>query len=74
MLVEQVTEGGTIAVAGRPSLSFVAARAMPLGHKIALRDCPSGHLVRKYGEVIGRIVAAVAADEHVHNLVSLRAK
>jgi hypothetical protein len=31
--------------------------------------------VRKYGEVIGRLTAAVSAGDHihVHNLVSLRA-
>jgi altronate dehydratase len=49
--------------------------ALPLGHKIALRDLPAGHHVRKYGEVIGALQQPVTAGEHVHvhNLKSLRA-
>jgi altronate dehydratase small subunit len=48
---------------------------LPLGHKIALRDLPAGHHVRKYGEVIGALSHPVTAGEHVHvhNLKSLRA-
>jgi altronate dehydratase small subunit len=48
--------------------------ALPLGHKIALRDLPAGHHVRKYGEVIGALGQPVSAGDHVHvhNLVSLR--
>jgi altronate hydrolase/altronate dehydratase small subunit len=56
-------------------LSLTVAQSLPLGHKIALRDLPAGHHVRKHGEVIGALTRAVAAGEHVHvhNLASLRA-
>lgn len=47
-------------------LQAKALEAIPLGHKIALRDFKVGDDVTKYGTVIGRIVADVAAGHHVH--------
>lgn len=43
-----------------------AQQAIPIGHKVALRDLQPGDTVIKYGQDIGRIVAAVARGEHVH--------
>jgi (2R)-sulfolactate sulfo-lyase subunit alpha len=43
-----------------------ARQAVPIGHKIALKDLKPGDTVMKYGEDIGRIVAPVAKGEHVH--------
>lgn len=40
--------------------------AVPLGHKIALRDLQVGDTVLKYGHDVGRIVANVAKGRHVH--------
>jgi len=40
--------------------------AVPLGHKIALRDLQVGDTVLKYGHDVGRIVADVAKGRHVH--------
>jgi len=40
--------------------------AIPLGHKIALKDFKTGEEVTKYGCVIGRIVQDVSAGHHVH--------
>jgi (2R)-sulfolactate sulfo-lyase subunit alpha len=40
--------------------------AVPLGHKIALRDLKVGDTVLKYGHDVGRIVADVAKGRHVH--------
>lgn len=40
--------------------------AIPLGHKIALKDFAVGEDVTKYGCVIGRIVQDVRAGYHVH--------
>ncbi|MHB1701609.1 MAG: UxaA family hydrolase [Acidobacteriaceae bacterium] len=40
--------------------------AIPLGHKIALKDFKAGEEVTKYGCVIGVIVKDVAAGHHVH--------
>ena len=48
--------------------------AVPIGHKIALRDLNPGDTVIKYGQDIGRVVAAVSkgAHVHVHNLKTKR--
>lgn len=40
--------------------------AVPLGHKIALRDLKAGDTVLKYGHDVGRTVADVAQGRHVH--------
>lgn len=75
VLVESLEHGAVIAVnTGKGNISLHIRQALPLGHKIALRDLPTGHLVRKYGEVIGKLRSPVVAGEHihVHNLASLR--
>jgi (2R)-sulfolactate sulfo-lyase subunit alpha len=48
--------------------------AVPLGHKIALRDLAQGSDVVKYGVRIGRAVKAVREGDyvHTHNLKSAR--
>jgi (2R)-sulfolactate sulfo-lyase subunit alpha len=45
---------------------LVARQAVPIGHKVALRDLKPGDTVLKYGQDIGRIVANVLEGEHVH--------
>ena len=45
---------------------LVARQAVPIGHKVALRDLKAGDTVIKYGQDIGRIVASVLEGEHVH--------
>ncbi len=45
---------------------LVARQAVPIGHKVALRDLKIGDTVIKYGQDIGRIVADVGHGEHVH--------
>ena len=45
---------------------LTAKAAVPIGHKVALRDLKAGDTVIKYGQDIGRIVAAVGKGEHVH--------
>jgi hypothetical protein len=49
------------------------ARAIPLGHKVALRGIEAGALVVKHGHPIGRATAPIAAGDHVHvqNVISL---
>lgn len=48
--------------------------AVPLGHKVALRDLDEGSEVLKYGAPIGRTTSSVRAGEyvHTHNLRSAR--
>ena len=43
-----------------------ALEAIPLGHKIALKDFKTGDEVTKYACVIGTISHDVAAGHHVH--------
>ena len=76
VLVRPVAAGEFITVGGaRGHFTLHAKAATPLGHKLALHALAAGSNIRKYGEVIGRLRADVAAGEHVHvhNLVSLRA-
>jgi len=40
--------------------------AVPLGHKIALKDLRSGDTVLKYGHDVGRAVADIRKGHHVH--------
>lgn len=39
---------------------------IPIGHKVALKDMTAGDTVLKYGEDIGKMVAAAAKGDHVH--------
>ena len=40
--------------------------AVPLGHKIALKDIKAGDTVLKYGHDVGRVVADIGKGHHVH--------
>jgi (2R)-sulfolactate sulfo-lyase subunit alpha len=40
--------------------------AIPLGHKIAMRDISKGETVLKYGNDVGRAVAEIGKGHHVH--------
>jgi altronate dehydratase small subunit len=75
VLVEPVAAVETIVLLGAAAGDLAARAALPLGHKVALRALAEGTRVRKYGEAIGRMTAAVEPGEHVHvhNLASLRA-
>jgi (2R)-sulfolactate sulfo-lyase subunit alpha len=56
------------------TVGLTSRDAVPLGHKIALRDLPDGADVVKYGVRIGRTVTAVREGDyvHTHNLKSAR--
>jgi altronate dehydratase small subunit len=76
VLLEALDQDTVVSVSKRGETILLRLReALPLGHKIALRDLPAGHHVRKYGEVIGALRHPVTAGDHVHvhNLYSLRA-
>lgn len=53
-------------LADNSSLKAHSEEAIPLGHKLALRDFAVGDTVTKYGCEIGRIVQPVKAGHHVH--------
>ncbi len=48
------------------ALKAHSEEAIPLGHKIALKDFAVGDTAIKYGCEIGTIVQAVKAGHHVH--------
>jgi (2R)-sulfolactate sulfo-lyase subunit alpha len=48
------------------TLEAQSFEAIPLGHKVALKDFKTGDEVTKYGCIIGRIVQDVHAGRHVH--------
>lgn len=76
VLTTPARRGDMLRIGGaREGLALRAASELPVGHKVALCDLPAGADVRKYGEIIGRTTAPVAAGEHVHvhNLASRRA-
>lgn len=56
------------------TMTLRARQAIPIGHKIALRDMPVGATAVKYGVEIGKVVAPIAAGEHahVHNIKTQR--
>jgi len=48
------------------TIRLKALDAVPLGHKIALRDIKKGDTVLKYGHDVGRTAANIAKGRHVH--------
>jgi (2R)-sulfolactate sulfo-lyase subunit alpha len=55
-----------VSLDGAAEFKLAARQEIPLGHKIALKDLKVGDTAVKYGESIGRVVADIAAGEHVH--------
>lgn len=50
----------------RDAVKIKSLANIPLGHKIALRDLKNGDTVTKYGQDIGKVVAAIKKGDHVH--------
>ena len=55
-------------------VSVIAQEAIPIGHKVALKDMAVGDTVYKYGADIGKVVAPIKAGSHahVHNIKTKR--
>lgn len=43
-----------------------AEEAVPIGHKLALKDIPRDDSIIKYGQDIGRAIAPIKKGTHVH--------
>jgi (2R)-sulfolactate sulfo-lyase subunit alpha len=56
---------GVITANDKP-LKLKSRMAIPIGHKVALKDIKKGATVWKYGQDIGKAVADIAKGEHVH--------
>ena len=48
------------------TITVTALDAIPIGHKVALRDIGNGDIVLKYGQSIGKAIAAIGKGHHVH--------
>jgi (2R)-sulfolactate sulfo-lyase subunit alpha len=48
------------------TITLKSRDAVPLGHKIALREIKSGETILKYGYDVGRAVADIGKGHHVH--------
>ena len=68
--LDTVESGGLITVvhntSGEAVAELVARRAIPFGHKIAVRDIANGHRVNRYGFPIGIATSEIKKGEHVH--------
>ena len=60
------TEMFCVVTADNSSFRLTANEDVPIGHKIALQDLAEGATAIKYGEDVGKIVAAVKKGGHVH--------
>ena len=71
-----IAPGDNVGIAGRPlgsgeslpvaGVTLVAATAVPLGHKIALREIAAGAKVIRCGVPIGSSTRRIETGEHVH--------
>ncbi len=69
IVVENVKAGETLTgwvMEGDGTIKVKALDAIPLGHKIALKDLKPGDTVLKYGHDIGKVVKQVGKGRHVH--------
>jgi (2R)-sulfolactate sulfo-lyase subunit alpha len=48
------------------TIKVKAQDAVPLGHKVALKDIKSGDTLLKYGHDIGKAVANIGKGRHAH--------
>jgi (2R)-sulfolactate sulfo-lyase subunit alpha len=69
VVVEGVKAGDTLTgwiMDQDKTIAFKAANDIPIGHKLAIKPLEKNDTAIKYGIDIGRVVAPVAAGEHVH--------
>ena len=60
------TDVGAITLEGKPVGTVTLADAVPLGHKVAMRDLKAGRDVIEYGRVIGVATKDAGRGSHVH--------
>jgi (2R)-sulfolactate sulfo-lyase subunit alpha len=69
IVVEGVKAGAALTgwIMEQDQLTEVRTKSdIPIGHKIALKALAVGDTVMKYGVDIGKVVAPIAAGEHLH--------
>jgi (2R)-sulfolactate sulfo-lyase subunit alpha len=77
VVVEDVKPGMMLTgwvMEGDGTIQVKALDAVPLGHKVALKDIKSGDTVLKYGADIGKAIADIPTGKHahVHNMKTKR--
>ena len=73
VVVEDVKPGMTLTgwvMEGDGTIQVKALDAVPLGHKVALKDIKSGDTVIKYGNDIGKAVADIPTGKHAQERLS----
>jgi len=67
-------EVGVVTLEGNFVTTLKAVEAVSLGHKIAMRAMPAGHVLHKYERPIGKTTQPIAQGAHVHthNLKTMR--
>jgi (2R)-sulfolactate sulfo-lyase subunit alpha len=69
VVVEDVKPGQMLTgwvMEGDGTIQIKALDAVPLGHKVALKDIKKGDTVIKYGNDIGKAVAEIGKGRHAH--------
>ena len=76
ILIDPAAAGDIAALTGEAQGEITLREAVPYGHKCATRAIAPGDDILKYGQVVGRAMATIAAGQHVHvhNVESLRAR
>ena len=69
MVVENASAGAELTgwiMETDETITLQSLDAVPLGHKIALKDVSAGDTILKYGHDVGRAVSAIGKGHHVH--------
>jgi len=77
VVVEGITAGqdmNALILDDDRTITIQANAAIPIGHKVAVRNMEVGDTVMKYGTDIGKVVARIATGDHahVHNIKTKR--
>ena len=64
--LEAGTEMLCVVTEDNSDFRMTTRQAVPIGHKVALKDLKAGHTAMKYGEDIGKIIADIKKGDHVH--------
>jgi len=65
---------GAVTLEGKPVGTVTLRAAVPLGHKVAMRDITKGRDVTEYGRTIGIAIedAPRGSHVHIHNIATKR--
>lgn len=69
VVVVDIKKGDTVSAVtleGKTVAKVKAVEAIPLGHKVAMRDLKKGNRIIKYGRPIGLIYKDIKKGAHVH--------